>query len=95
MFGLLPFAGGLVGGLLGNLFNHGGHGCHGDHHHHHHHDHGGFGAAAQDFRMAREDFRDARQDFARGDFFGGLRELSEANQHMADGYSHLGGRSWL
>jgi hypothetical protein len=44
--------------------------------------------------MAREDFRDAQQDFARGDFFGGMRELSEANQHMADGYSHLNNRCY-
>ena len=72
-------------------------GIHNHHHHnHHHHDHGhhhhgGASAAAQDFRMAREDFRDAQRDFARGDIFGGLEELSEANQHMADGYSHLNG----
>jgi len=26
---------------------------------------------------------------------GGLQELSEANQHLADGYSHLGGRGWI
>jgi hypothetical protein len=44
--------------------------------------------------MAREDFRDAQQDFARGDIFGGFQELSEANQHMADGYSHLNGRQY-
>ena len=34
-----------------------------------------------------------QQDFARGDFFGGMQELADANQHMADGYSHLSGRS--
>ena len=93
MFGLLPaFAGPLVGGLLNNLFNHHHHHHHGHHGHHGHHDHGchnNLREAAQDFRMAREDFRDAQQDFARGDFFGGMEELSEANQHMADGYSHL------
>ena len=27
--------------------------------------------------MAREDFRDAQQDFARGDIFGGMKELAE------------------
>ena len=45
--------------------------------------------------MAREDFRDAQQDFSRGDFFGGMQELSEANEHMADGYSHLSGREYI
>ena len=46
--------------------------------------------------MAREDYRDAQQDFARGDFFGGMRELSEAQGHYQDGLSHLqGGRGWI
>ena len=68
----------------------------GHHGHHDHgcHNHGNLREAAQDFRMAREDFRDAQQDFARGDIFGGMQELSEANEHMADGYSHLNGRSY-
>ena len=39
MFGLLPFAGPLVGGLLNNLFNHNHH----HHHGHHHHGHWGHG----------------------------------------------------
>ncbi len=96
MFPLL--AGGFVGGLLNNLFNHNhNHHHHGHHGHHGHHDHGCHNnrrEAREDFRMAREDFRDAQQDFARGDFFGGMRELSEANQHMADGYSHLNNRCY-
>ena len=98
MFGLAGLAGPLIGNLIGNLFNQGNqgsHGCHGHHHHHHHHDNN-LREAAQDFRMAREDYRDAQQDFARGDFFGGMRELSEAQGHYQDGLSHLqGGRGWI
>jgi hypothetical protein len=97
MFGLLamPMISNLIGSALGGLFGgQGSHGCHG-HHHHHHHDNN-LREAAQDFRMAREDFRDAQQDFARGDFFGGMRELSEAQEHYQDGLSHLqGGRGWI
>jgi hypothetical protein len=95
MFGFLaaPFISNMLGNALGNLFNQGGHGCHG---HHHHHGHNNLREAAQDFRMAREDFRDAQRDFARGDIIGGLEELADANQHMQDGYSHLGGgRGWI
>jgi len=98
MFGIFPGIAGLAGSLLGGLFGQNNH-CHNHHGHHHHHGahghHHHHHTAADDFRMAREDFRDAQQDFSRGDFFGGMQELSEANQHMADGYSHLAGRSWL
>ena len=41
--------------------------------------------------MAQQDYRDAQRDFSQGDVFGGLRELSEARQHTADGFSHLNG----
>jgi hypothetical protein len=35
------------------------------------------------------------QDFARGNVFGGWQNLTEANQHMQDGFNHLsGGRGW-
>jgi hypothetical protein len=98
MFGLAGLAMPFIGNILGGLFNQGSqgaHGCHGHHHHHHHHDHNNLREAAQDFRMAREDYRDAQQDFSRGDFFGGMQELSEAREHMQDGYSHLGGRGWI
>jgi hypothetical protein len=98
MFGLaglaMPFIGNMLGGLFGGQGAQGGHGCHGHHHHHSHNNN--LREAAQDFRMAREDYRDAQQDFARGDFFGGMQELSEANQHYQDGVSHLqGGRGWI
>ena len=90
-----PLIGNMLGGILGGLGNQGSHGCHG-HHHHHHHDNN-MREAAQDFRMAQQDYRDAQQDFRQGDVFGGLRELSEARQHTADGFSHLsgGGGGWI
>lgn len=81
MFGLLPglsFAGGLVGGLLGNIFNH---------HHHHHghcHNHGHTGEGINQ-RLAREDFKDAAENFRRGDFAGGMEEISEGLSRLSRG----------
>ena len=86
----------MLGGarwLFGGQGSQGSHGCHG---HHHHHNHNNMREAAQDFRMAQQDYRDAQQNFAQGNVFGGLSELAEAKQHMADGFSHLsGGRGWI
>ena len=97
MFGLLaaPFISIMVGGMLGGLFGGGqGNHCHGHHGHHHHHNN--LREAAQDFRAARQDYREAQQDFSRGDVFGGLQNLAEANEHYQDGLSHLnGGRGWI
>jgi hypothetical protein len=91
-----PLIGNLLGGILGGQGNQGSHGCHG-HHHHHNHNNNNMREAAQDFRMAQQDYRDAQRDFSQGDVFGGLRELSEARQHTADGFSHLsgGGGGWI
>ena len=87
----LPLTGNLLGGLFGGQGNQGSQGCHG-HHHHHHHNQNNTREAAQDFRMAQQDYSDARQNFAQGNVFGGISELAEARQHMADGFSHLNGR---
>ena len=100
MFGLaglaMPFVGQMLGSALGGLFGgQGSQGCHGHHGHHHHHNNN-LREAAQDFRMARQDYREAQQDFSRGDVFGGLQNLAEANEHYQDGLSHLnGGRGWI
>jgi len=100
MFGLaglaMPFVGQMLGNALGGLFGgQGNHGCHGHHGHHHHHNNN-LREAAQDFRAARQDYREAQQDFSRGDVFGGLQNLAEANEHYQDGLSHLnGGRGWI
>jgi len=92
----MPLVGQMLGGLLGGGQGaQGGQGCHG-HHHHHHHGNNNINQAAQDFRMARQDYREAQQDFSRGDVFGGLQNLAEANEHYQDGLSHLnGGRGWI
>lgn len=99
MFGLAGLAAPLIGNMLGGIFggqgnqgSQGSQGCHGHHHHHNNNNNNNFNQAAQDFRMARQDFGDAQRNFAQGNVFGGLSELAEARQHMADGYSHLNGR---
>lgn len=100
MFGLaglaLPLAGNLLGGLFGGQGSQGSQGCHGHQHHHNNNNSNNMRGAAQDFRMAQQDYRDAQQNFAQGNVRGGLSELSEARQHVADGLSHMtGGRGWI
>src|SRR5262245_11403411 len=81
------------------------HHCHGHHGHHHHGHHYGLAAedfrmAREDFRKAQRDL--AQPEYiSLGSFFNspiripnpdynrGLQELSDARQHLADGYSHL------
>ena len=97
MFGLAGLAAPLIGNMLGGLFggqgSQGSQGCNG---HHHHHNQNNTQGAARDFRMAQQDYRDAQQNFAQGNVRGGLSELSEARQHVADGLSHMtGGRGWI
>jgi hypothetical protein len=46
-------------------------------------------AAVREFELARELLRDAQEDFYCGDDRYGLKDLSKAKQHMADGFSHL------
>jgi hypothetical protein len=84
-FPLPLLAGPLVGGFLQNLAHH-----HHHHHHHHGHNHGhchnnGHNGQGINQRLAQEDFKDAAQNFARGDFAGGMEEISEGLGRLANG----------
>jgi hypothetical protein len=70
-FPLALLAGPLVGGFLQNLGRHHGH-CHNN-------------SQGINHRLAQEDFKDAAQNFKRGDFAGGMEEISEGLSRLAKG----------
>jgi hypothetical protein len=77
MFPLAFLAAPLAGNLLNNLFQH--------HHHHHGHCHNHGNGQGINQRLAQEDFKDAGQKFSRGDFAGGMEEVSEGISRLAQG----------